>query len=80
MAPGDCRVIARRHKRENPVYAAALSFGCLFGLHRPMLTSIIRRQDRFTGLCDTCGLPIERPNDGRWTSPMPLASQRDQTA
>ena len=57
-----------------------LSIGCLFGFHRPMLTSIIRRQDCFTALCDGCGLPLARPNKGRWTVPGPLASQRDQTA
>ena len=74
------RLAARRLKRVNPEYTVAMSFGCFFGVHRPMLTSIIRRHDRFTALCDGCGLPIERPNDGRWTIPEPLASQREQTA
>ena len=56
------------------------ALSCLFGVHRPMLSSIIRRQDGFVALCDGCGLPLERPNKGRWTIPVPLASQRDQIA
>ena len=60
--------------------AVAMSVGCLFGVHRPMLTSIIRRQDSFTALCDGCGLPLARPEKGRWTIPGPLPSQRDQSA
>jgi hypothetical protein len=72
--------MARRHRRENPGYAVAVSFACLFGFHRPMLSSIIQRQDRFTALCDGCGLPLERPLEGRWTTAEPLASRRDKAA
>jgi hypothetical protein len=53
---------------------------CFVRLHRPMLNSIVRRQDRLTALCDSCGLPIERPDGGRWTEAEPLLSRSDQAA
>lgn len=53
---------------------------CLVRLHRPMLTSIVRREDRFTAFCDGCGLPIERSDEGRWTEAQPLLSRHDQAA
>jgi hypothetical protein len=57
-----------------------MSFRCLIRVHRPMLTSIVRRADRYTALCDDCGLPIERSEEGRWTASEPLLSRRDQAA
>jgi hypothetical protein len=45
-----------------------------------MLNSIVRREDHYTALCDSCGLPIERSEDGRWTEAQPLLSRRDQAA
>jgi hypothetical protein len=55
-----------------------MSLRCLFRVHQPMLTSIIRRHDRFTALCERCGLPIERSNDSRWGPSEPLVSQHDE--
>jgi hypothetical protein len=45
-----------------------------------MLNSIVRREDRYTALCDSCGLSIERSEEGRWTETQPLVSRRDQAA
>ncbi len=43
-----------------------------------MLTSIVRRQDRYTALCESCGLPIERSEEGHWTPAELLASLHDR--
>jgi len=40
-----------------------------------MLTSIVKRRHGYAALCDDCGLPIERPEDGRWSSAEPLIRQ-----
>lgn len=50
-----------------------MSLRCLFNMHRPMLNSIVRKADRFTALCDDCGLPLERMNDAGWAKSEPLA-------
>jgi hypothetical protein len=47
---------------------------CLVLRHRPMLNSIIVRDDRFTALCDHCGAPIERDPSRRWVNATPLIS------
>jgi hypothetical protein len=47
---------------------------CLVLRHRPMLNSIIVRDDRFTALCDHCGAPIERDPSRRWVNATPLTS------
>jgi hypothetical protein len=57
-----------------------MSLRCLFGRHRPMLTSTVKRQDRYTALCDDCGVPIERSENGRWASAQALVSRQDQAA
>jgi hypothetical protein len=57
-----------------------MSLRCLFRVHRPLLTSIARRQNRYTALCDGCGRPIERSIEGRWTAAEPLVSRRGQAA
>ena len=61
-------------------YVQLMSLRCLIRLHRPMLNSIVRRVDHYTALCDSCGLPIERSEEGRWTEARPLLSKRDQAA
>jgi hypothetical protein len=53
---------------------------CLFGRHRPMLTSIVDRRHHFSALCDDCGLPIERAEAGSWAASEPLVTRRDQAA
>jgi hypothetical protein len=45
-----------------------------------MLNSIVRREDRYAAFCDSCGLAIERSEDGRWTEAQPLLARRDQAA
>jgi hypothetical protein len=57
-----------------------MSLRCLFGRHRPLLASIIRRENGYTALCDECGLPIERSEDGRWTAAQGLLTRQDQAA
>jgi hypothetical protein len=61
-------------------YVERMSIRCLVRLHRPMLNSIVRREDRYAALCDSCGLPIERFEEGRWTVAEPLLSRRNQAA
>lgn len=53
---------------------------CLLSRHRPMLSSIIVRDDRFTALCDHCGALLERDQQRRWVTAAPLISPRDQVA
>jgi hypothetical protein len=57
-----------------------MSLRCLLLRHRPMLTSIVKRQNGYTALCDECGLPIERADEGRWTASEALISKRDLAA
>lgn len=52
-----------------------MSLRCLIGLHGPMLNSIVRREDRYTALCDSCAMPIERSEQGRWAACPALASK-----
>lgn len=61
-------------------YSGAMSFRCLFRRHRPMLTSIVRREQGFAAFCDDCGAPIERSEDGRWTASVPLLGRRGRAA
>ena len=56
-----------------------MNLRCLFR-HRPMLTSIVKQSHAYTALCDTCGLPIERTEEGRWTASASLLSRRDEAA
>jgi hypothetical protein len=55
-----------------------MSLRCLFNVHRPMLTSIVRRSHGYAALCDGCGLPIERLEEGRWLTFQPLATRQDK--
>jgi hypothetical protein len=55
-----------------------MSLRCLFNVHRPMLTSIVRRSSGYTALCDGCGLPLERLEEGRWRASQPLATVQDR--
>jgi hypothetical protein len=57
-----------------------MSLRCFFGVHRPLLTSIKRRELGFSALCDDCALPLERSDDGRWTPAAPLTTQSKRTA
>jgi hypothetical protein len=57
-----------------------MSLRCFFGRHRPMLTSIVRRDWGYTALCDDCGLPIVRAEDSRWATAVPLVTRHDQAA
>jgi hypothetical protein len=61
-------------------YFESMSFRCILGRHRPMLTSIVRRTSGFEALCDECGLPIERSEGSRWISSEPLVLRHGKTA
>jgi hypothetical protein len=52
-----------------------MSLRCLFGRHRPSPGSIVRRGDFYVGLCEGCGLTLERSAEGRWTALPPLTSE-----
>jgi len=53
---------------------------CLLLRHRPMLNSIVVRDDRFTALCDRCGAPLERDARRRWVHALPLIGGREHAA
>jgi hypothetical protein len=61
-------------------YGGRMSLRCFFGAHRPMLASIIRREQGFSALCDDCALPLERTDEGRWTPAVPLATRASSPA
>lgn len=64
-----------RHFTSGPpsaISVSAMSLRCLLRLHRPMLNSIVRRPEGYAALCDACGLPIERFEEGSWTRSEPL--------
>lgn len=64
----------------NGVYSGGMNLRCLLLRHRPMLSSIIVREDRFTALCDNCGAPLERDQDRRWVNAAPLISDQNRAA
>jgi hypothetical protein len=51
---------------------AAMSFRCLVAKHRPYLSSITRKTSGYAALCEGCGLPIERGEQGKWMPSPPL--------
>ena len=57
-----------------------MSLRCLFRRHRPMLTSIMKREGGYSALCNECGLPIERGEEGRWVVAEPLLARRSEAA
>jgi hypothetical protein len=52
-----------------------MSWKCVLGLHSPSVVSIARKADGLHALCDGCGIPLERNEDGRWRMGLPLAAQ-----
>lgn len=61
-------------------YISRMNLRCFLGRHRPLLTSIAKREAGYSALCNECGLPIKREESGRWTLPQPLVSRRDEAA
>src|ERR1700710_1296142 len=61
-------------------YVPRMSIRCLIRIHRPMLNSIVWRENGYTAFCDSCGVPIERSKERRWAEAQPLLSRRDQAA
>jgi len=57
-----------------------MNLACLILRHRPLLNSIIVREERFTALCDRCGAPIERDSSRPWVGAAALTSGSDQVA
>lgn len=58
-------------------YVQAMSLRCFFGVHRPLLSGIVRRPDGYATLCESCGRPLERREDGPWVASDPLYERRD---
>jgi hypothetical protein len=54
-------------------YLSIMSLRCYFGVHRPLLTSILRRGTGFVALCDSCSMPLQRSEEGGWKAAEPLA-------
>ena len=73
---------ARLSPSKRPVipHHRPMSLRCLFKVHRPMLTSIVRRADRSIAFCDDCGSSIERSGQSRWARSEPLVSSSGQVA
>ncbi len=55
-----------------------MSLRCLFGIHRPLLASIVKRQHGYSALCEACAAPLERLPEGRWTPAGPVYQTRDR--
>ncbi len=49
-----------------------MSLRCLFGYHRPSLSSITRRQSGYSAICESCARPLERTSNSRWVASDPL--------
>ncbi len=56
------------------VYPSRMSLRCLFGVHRPLLASIIGRPYGNVALCDGCSVPLKRSEDGHWKPAEPLVT------
>jgi len=57
-----------------------MRLGCLFGLHRPSMSSIMRKGGRYAGLCESCARPLEREDNGRWIASDALYERNDRAA
>lgn len=57
-----------------------MSISCLFGWHRPSLSSIRRKGHGYAALCEACARPLEREEQGRWAAAEPLDSRIGQTS
>lgn len=55
-----------------------MNIGCLFGQHRPSLSSIARRQNVYVGLCERCARPLEKRPNGRWAASKPIYETNDK--
>ena len=49
-----------------------MSLFCFFGVHRPSLTSIVRRPTGLAGLCQRCSRPMTKSDEGPWRLADPL--------
>jgi hypothetical protein len=56
-----------------------MSLRCFIGIHRPLLSGIVRRPSGYATLCESCGRPLERQERGTWVASAPLDERRDQT-
>jgi hypothetical protein len=58
-------------------YIVPMSLGCLFGRHRPSLSSIARRQGGYVAICEQCARPLEKRANGRWAASKPVYEAKD---
>jgi hypothetical protein len=54
-----------------------MSWKCALGLHRPSLVSITRKANGLHALCEGCDAPLEKNENGRWKTALPLVSHLD---
>jgi hypothetical protein len=57
-----------------------MSLRCLFGYHRPSLSSITRRQGGYSAICESCARPLERTSSSRWVASDPLYDIKSRSA
>ena len=49
---------------------------CYFGRHKPSLASTARgKRGGYVALCEACGCPLERQDNGKWHAAEPLAGR-----
>jgi hypothetical protein len=58
-------------------YMRPMFLGCLFGRHRPSLSSIARRQGGYVAICEHCARPLEKRPNGRWAASKPVYEAKD---
>jgi hypothetical protein len=57
-----------------------MSLRCFFGVHRPSLGSIARKNGLHIALCEACARPLERKGDERWAAAEPLYGRKPGAA
>ncbi len=56
--------------------SAEMKMLCLFGAHRPSLSSIAKRDTYFVSICESCARPLEHRGDGKWIASDPIYEQK----
>lgn len=57
-----------------------MSLRCLLGFHRVSLATILPKARGYTGLCESCGRPLERGHASAWAASEPLDQPRRRAA
>lgn len=57
-----------------------MSIRCLFGVHRPSVSSMAKKPHGYTALCEDCARPLERGEGTGWRATEPLDVPRKTAA